>query len=505
LEVDLRPYQAAGIGAIREHFKNEKRKVLLWLATGGGKTHCFSYMMIEAMNKGRRCLMIVRGRKLVDQASKRLFREGVTHGVMMSGHWNFRPHAPIQICSIDTLIARNWRPKADLIVIDEAHQAVSDGYREFLKDYPKAFIVAVTATPYSNKSLRHIADEIVHPITVQELIDTGYLVNARYYAPSTPDVSGVKISKQTGDYVQDQLAALMDKSSITGDIISHWKKLAENRPTICFAVSVEHSKHIAEQFRQAGIAAEHCDADTPEKERDAIIKRIEAGVTKVVTNVGIFCTGVDIPPVSCIIQGRPTKSYILYIQQAGRGTRTFPGKKDFLLLDHAGNVHRHGFIVDEPEPNLDGKRTSGGMNSRARTCGQCFAIVEEFPCTAEQVDRDADGNAILDDMGNAVWRQCGWAPVREETGPREILQVDGELKEITGPSPLQRYDCERFCEEEIEKCVKKGVNIWRAYYKTIEMYGDQAARLVFFRLCKRHGITLERKRKQEGSDGVPFK
>lgn len=483
--MELRPYQLDGITRIRDAFRKGVRRVLLWLATGGGKTVCFSFMMIETVERGGKCLMVVRGRKLVDQASKRLHRENAQHGVLMNGHWNLRPTAPIQICSIDTLMARNWRPfkgeKKLLIVIDEAHMAVSDGYREFLKDYQDAFIVAVTATPYSSKSMRHFADEIVHPVSVQDLISQGFLVPPRYFAPSEPDTSGIKVSRQTGDFVTSELAGLMDKSSITGDIISHWKKIADGRPTIAFAVDVKHSKHIAAQFTEAGIPAEHCDADTPEKERDEIIRRLEAGVTKVVTNVGILCTGVDIPKASCIIMARPTKSYNLYIQQAGRGTRPAPGKENFILLDHAGNVTRHGFITDEPDPCLEGKKQIGGGGVKPRTCKGCFAVVETFPCVA-----------------------CEWTPPREAAGPREVIQVEGELKEITGPSPLQRYECERFCEVEIDKCVAKGLNVWKAYYKTAEKFGDQAARLVFFRICKRNGISVAKK-KNTGTDAFPFK
>jgi DNA repair protein RadD len=502
--MQLRPYQQKGIEEISAHFRAGLKKVLLWLATGGGKTVCFSHIMIESEKKGWKCMMIVRGRKLVAQASTRLFRENVPHGVIMATHWNFKPTLPIQLCSIDTLIAQNARPfkgqKKVLIVIDEAHMAVSEGYREVLADYPDALIVAVTATPYSNKSLEHIAETIVHPVTVRELMDTGFLVDARYYAPAEPNVSGVRVSKSTGDYVQDELAALMDKSSITGDIIAHWKKIAEGRPTICFAVSVEHSKHVARQFTEAGIPAEHCDADTKEELRDRLIQRLEAGEIKVLVNVGILCTGVDIPSVSCIVMARPTKSYNLYIQQAGRGTRPAPGKKDFIVLDHAGNVTRHGFITDEPEPNLKGRKQVGG-GTRVRRCDECFAVVEEFPCPAELLERDPES-------GQFVSKICGWSPPVQERGEREILHVEGELKEIKAPSEIERYECERFCEEQIQKCLDQGRSVWKAFYKTSEKFGDQAAKMVFFRICKKHGISTERKKKEPEPvklEGFPFK
>lgn len=482
--MELRPYQSSGIESLRLQFKRGLKKGLLHLATGAGKTHCFSYMMIEAMQKGKRCLMVVRGRKLVDQASKRLFREGVTHGVLMAGHWNYRPMAPIQIASIDTLIARRLRPKADLIVIDECHQAISQGYKVFLEDYPEAYVVAVTATPYSHKSMRHIADFMVHPISVQELIDMGYLVPPRYFAPSNPNLSGIKVSRSTGDYMADQLAELMDKSAITGDIVEHWKRLGEGRPTLCFAVNIEHSKHLAEQFVKSGVRAVHCDADTPEVKRDEIIHQLEKREIDLITNVGIFCTGVDIPPIGCIIMARPTKSYNLYIQQAGRGTRPYAGKRDFILLDHAGNVCRHGFLTDEPEPNLDGIKSEPTVEGpKPRTCKECFAITVNFPCPI-----------------------CQWEPPTVSRSA-SIDHVPGELTELPpGPSPLERYQCERFCELEIEKCLRVGASLWKAFYKTRDQFGDPAARLVFFRICKRLGLSPQRKKREEvSSDGYPFK
>ena len=292
--------------------------------------------------------MVVRGRKLVDQCHKRLMREGVYHGVLMNNHWNINPSANIQICSIDTLISRKIFPPADLIVYDEAHNAVSKGYREFVSHYPNAYHLAVTATPYTDQPLTHIAEHIVKPITMQDLINKGYLVPPIYYAPKTVDVSSVKISQSTKDYVVNDLEKIINENNIVGDLVETWRSFSEHRQTLVFAVSVKHSKHIAQMFNEAGIAAEHCDAETPEREREEVIKRFESGETKVITNVNLWSTGVDIPCVGCVVMARPTKSYTLFIQQLGRGTRPFPGKENFIVLDNAGNILRHGFITEEP-------------------------------------------------------------------------------------------------------------------------------------------------------------
>lgn len=334
----------------------------------------FCEVLKAAHRKGSYALIVVKGRKLVDQASKRLDREGVPHGVLMAGHWRNQPLQKIQVCSVDTLYSRKLAPKADIIIIDEAQYATSDGYKWFVDQYPDAYFLPVTATPYCEKSLHHIASEIVRPIRIGELIDQGYLVGPKYYAPSIPDLTGVKISQ--GDYVVSQLDKILNQSHPIGDIVSSWNRLGENRPTIAFGVSVAHSKRIAEAFNDQGIKALHVDANTKEEEREDAIKKLQTGEVKIVSNCGILCVGVDIPEVSCIIMARPTKSYSLYLQVAGRGTRIFPGKTDFLILDHGGNVLRHGLITEDREGSLDPipKKSRAAADPSLTNCGQCFVI-----------------------------------------------------------------------------------------------------------------------------------
>jgi superfamily II DNA or RNA helicase len=369
----LRPYQEQALAKIRKHYGARRKRVLLHLATGGGKTLIFCQVMKGAAEKKKKVLLAVRGRELVAQASERLTREGVDHGVYMAGHWKYDPNNPVQVCSIDTLRSRNARPEADLIVVDEAHMATSRSYMDFLADYRDKFILAVTATPYVKQGLRHLADVVVKPVSVQQLIDDGYLVPPRYFAPSKPNLDDVRI--RAGEYVEEDLFRSMSK--LVGDVVEHWKGLGQGRPTVCFAVNIQHSLNIVASFNAAGIRAVHVEAETKDEDRKNIMRELEAGRIKVVSNVGILCTGVDMPYVGTIIMARPTKSYTLYIQQAGRGTRPSANKSDFILLDHAANVRTHGFIVDEREATLDpvpkGSKKSTGVPA-VTTCKECYAI-----------------------------------------------------------------------------------------------------------------------------------
>lgn len=366
----LRPYQQNAVDKIREAFKKE-RGVILSLSTGAGKTVIFSHILKSLVAKGKRGVMVVRGRKLVDQAFARLTREDVPSSIVMAN----RNHvdAPVTVCSVDTAIARDIYPEADLVVIDEVHTAGSEGFKRFLSHYPNSFILGVTATPFPRQSLEHISSTVIEPISFDDLVSLGYLVPAKYYAPSTPNLSGVRISD---DYNLGDLEKAMNKPHLVGCVVETWKKLGENRPTFCFATKVNHSKEIVARFNDQGIHAEHIDATSNDETRRDALKRFVSGETKIISNVGILGVGVDVPSVSCIIMARPTTSEILHIQQLGRATRTSDSKHNMIVLDHAGNVMRHGFINEPREPNLSGKPKPKINNAAPiKTCRACFAVV----------------------------------------------------------------------------------------------------------------------------------
>lgn len=314
--MQLRDYQARAVDGVRKHYANGEKRVLLHLATGSGKTVCFSYMLAQAAERGRRAIMVVRGKELVNQASRRLSESGVhDHGVMQGNHWNYRPNAPIQICSIDTLRARGIYPEADFVVIDECHYAGSKSFRDFINHYPNAYILSVSATPHVKGGLGFLASKVVYPISIQDLMKQGYLVRPRYFAvPNEIDRGALKIDAKTGDYTNKSAGEAVEKAHICGDAIKHYKNYGESRATIYFAVSVEASQQACRDFNAAGVPAAHIDAKTPQTERDEILASLEAGKIKVVTNCGVLTTGVDIPCLGAIILARPTASYNLYIQ-----------------------------------------------------------------------------------------------------------------------------------------------------------------------------------------------
>ena len=447
-----RPYQEKGLNQIQAYFLAGIKRVLLHLATGAGKTFIFCTILKAVFHKGNRGIMLVRGRKLVQQASNRLFREGVPHGVMMAKHWNYRPHERIQICSIDTLKSRNLYPQTDIVILDEADLFTSNGDQEYLRNYTEPFFLPVTATPYGRRGLGHMAEVVVKPISMKELIEQNYLVGPRYFCPNIPDLSGVKI--QQGEYSTSDLLKIMEQEVLVGDIVKHWKEIGNNEPTLGYAVSIDHSKHLVREFRNAGIKAAHFDNSHTDNERQSGLYDLENNKLSIIFNVGIYNRGVDIPYLANIIMARPTKSYNLYIQQAGRGTRPFPGKKFFRILDHAANVLNHGFITEEKEANLN----PPGKKSRTSTidvkiCEECYSAYKGDIC-------DLCGH------GKSVHSKA-----------REFMNLDGKLIEITDENYCNKIELEIKHLKEIAR--DRGYKRGYVYCKIVESYGESVAQKYF--------------------------
>lgn len=429
------------------------------MPTGAGKTLCFTELMKRFASDGRRSIMAVRGVKLLSQAAERLEREGVPYSVIQASDKRLDESLFITLASIDTLARRKLRPEADLIVIDEAHLANSDSFKWFLGQYPDAYILAVTATPWHPEGFRSMADVIVEGASVRELITQNYLVPARYFVPERPDLSHVKRSGD--DYSLTDLNAAMNQARLFGPIVSNWLERGEGKPTLLFAVSIEHSRRLRDAFLAEGIAAEHVDGGYTRTERDDAERRLRAGVTKVVCSVGVYTTGVDFPSVENLILARPTLSPNLHFQILGRGSRPFPGKTHFKVFDHAGSIERHGFYEDPRPASLEGKPPA--FNVVTRTCEKCF-------CTwLPTLDPRCPG--LFPDGS-----RCGHV---NEVKPSNHNRIDSDeavsLVEVS-PEELERRQLEKFVREASRDAAERGHKPGAAFYKIKSRYGDAIAK-----------------------------
>lgn len=374
----LRPYQVQAVAEIRTHAALGGYGAILQMPTGAGKTACFADILKGAYAKGKPAIMVVRGKTLVHQASERLTREGVDHGIYQGGNTRGVHHL-IQLCSIDTLYKRQIAPEAGIIVIDECHLAHSDGYQWLLGHpaYAKTFKLGVSATPHHRKGMRHIGDKLIMPIGIRELIEQKFLVGARYFAPYTPDLRGLK--KTEGDYnVKELSRRQIDDGELTANAAAVWAKNLRGQSTLVYTTSVDHAAVIAGAMQGAGARTAVVTAKTKDDNRAAFIAAIVDGELDAIVSVGVLTTGVDIPSLRAILCCRPTESYNLWIQILGRGTRPFPGKHHFLVYDLSGNLEKHGPIEADVKGSLDAMppRETEAMV----TCHACFAVFPRSAC-----------------------------------------------------------------------------------------------------------------------------
>lgn len=415
MAVQLRDYQADLIERARAAMRRSRR-VLLQAPTGAGKTALASHMA----GAGSRTFFICHRAELVAQTSFTFRKFGIPHSFVASG-LPCDTTAQVFVCSIDTLKNRlAMLPVPKLLIWDECHHLGAAGWQRVQEHYPESYHVGLSATPVrlDGKGLDAHFDELVPGPSVEWLIEQGHLSPYRAFAPSAPDMGGVR--RSMGDYAKGETEKRMDKPKLIGDAIDHWRRLAGGRRTVGFAVTVAHSQHMAEQFNAAGIPAAHLDGGTPKAERRAIIEAYADGRIQVLFNVDLFGEGFDLSAIAqrdvtidCVLQMRPTQSLGLHLQQVGRALRPAPGKVA-IILDHAGNIQRHGLPDDPREWTLEGRERSGRAGGKDDgppppvTCTGCF----------NQIRRPAPPD-------------CPHCGARLAPEAKAIEFGEGELKEIT--------------------------------------------------------------------------
>lgn len=372
----LRDYQVQAKNELYKRIKlgkeSGKKKFILTLPTGAGKTTIFCSIIKDVLTQGKNILVVVDATRLIDQCSNRLSLMGIKHGFIKAGRKEDRDRK-VQLCSIQTIINREF-PPADVVIIDECHVSYSTSYQRLYETYKDKLFIGFTATPERTnpyESLWEIYDELITPVTIADLVDMGYLVPYRCFVLPEPDLQGIKITK--GDYEINALERAMIKSELLQRAVDEWVRLGESRPTLAFCVTIDHCQALSQQFNKQGITADWIAADTSDKERNRKFKALVNGSLKILTSINTISKGVDIPEVSCILGCRPTQSRALFIQAAGRGGRPAPGKDDCIYIDQAGNIHRFGITpTDYIPPELTPPKSRKDKSEMAKkTCPNC--------------------------------------------------------------------------------------------------------------------------------------
>lgn len=412
--LQLRDYQTDLINRTREAAR-QHRAVLLQAPTGSGKTALAAFMIASAVQRAKRCWFLCHRDFLLTQTSTALDNAGVPHGFIAAGR-EFNPYQRALIVSIDTARRRLDRlVPPDLIIWDEAHHiGASTWGRVYAWAGEQCRHVGLTATParLDGRGLdKHFGALVLGP-SVADLIARHYLSQYRAFAPSTPDLGGV--TRRAGDYAADQLATVMDTGQIAGNIVGTYRRLAAGKRAIYYAVSVDHSQHLVGAFRAAGVSAEHLDSGSTSTERTRAARALADNELNVLGNVDLFGEGFDLSAsagrdvnIEAVGLCRPTQSLTLHLQQIGRCLR--PKDEPAIILDHAGNLMRHGLPDDHRDWSLGGvKRVARDKDTGplVRMCDECYAV---FPATAR--------------------RQCPFCGHFIPLSPREVEEIQADLVE----------------------------------------------------------------------------
>lgn len=413
----LRDYQVRALDEMRAAYQAGKRSVLFVSPTGSGKSVTLSALCQGVYNKGKRCYVAAPRDELITQLSATLREFNIPHGTLRGGRIGL-PRHPVVVASVFTLAKRAHKMKpCDLLILDECHHHRKDGgaYQDCVKAFPKALVMGCTATP-CRLDMRGLGDVYDHMVVGPQVIDLtmqALLAPSEVYAPpSQMNLKGVHV--RGGDYAVNELEEAIDKPTITGDAVTHYRKLAHGKRAVAFCVSIAHAKHVAEEFRAAGYRSQSVDGKMEMAQRMFVLDEFRRGNIDVLTSCALVNEGFDLKEIECGIMLRPTKSLSLFIQQVGRTLRPMKGKDKAIILDHAGLTQMHGFIDEIRDWKLEGSREKQLRAESApavRTCPFCFACFRPAP----------------------LCPVCGAAqPVQS----RQVQHVDGELERVTAADEI---------------------------------------------------------------------
>lgn len=457
--ITLRPYQGRAIAHCGSLWQQGLRRVLLQLPTGGGKTVIGARFISGAIAKGKRAVFMSHRREIVGQTYWKLHDDGVPRselgvmmgdGTIMDRDGNLvravNPSASCIVASIDTWRARPQKPPAHVVFVDEAHHCTATTWRAVIDHYTErnAFIVGLTATPEraDGVGLGDLFEHLYQIETPSNLIAGGWLARPRIKVGRRKIAGLAALRERGGDYELDGLQRVMRARELVADIVGEWLDKAGNRPTVVFAVGVEHSMDIVRRFRDAGITAEHVDGETEKSERDAILRRLRTGVTRVVSNVGVLTEGWDEPCVKCVVLARPTKSLALYLQMCGRGLRPWENVEP-LILDHSDTARRFGPPDLDREWSLEGKPRKEKNQKKDEDT--------DYPVCEKCQEMLAPGQRICP--------SCGF-----EKPKTEIVEVAGVLEDLqwkrpAPPKPTTPQDPTQVAFDQAKAAVNRAIAI----------------------------------------------
>jgi superfamily II DNA or RNA helicase len=464
--VVLRDYQAEAIHYISHAIGlRAKRRIVVVMATGGGKTVVFGALTNTWLREGMgRVLVLAHRDELISQAVAKMALWVPRHFIGIVKAEQNTTNTPVVVASVQTLrIERRLEQVGQfgLIVVDEAHHAAAESYKTILSGLG-AFedggpaVIGVTATPKrgDGAGIDDVFEEIVYRKTYTDLVARGWLVPPTgiafdLIAREKPQLG---IDK---DYAEGWLGRMMLRANAPGKILEAWQEHAEDRPTIVFTPTVSVAKAVAEAFNGAEIPSAWVSGQMPLTERRAALEGLRTGSIKVVANCAVLTEGFDEPKVACIVVARPTMNESLYIQMVGRGTRCIgldiqesraAGKHDVLIMDMVGcsdqlqldavmelvgrkvapssstpsaDVPATRRTVDVPFESEDGVLVARTFKTHRAICRWV-----ELPAAWYALSLLSDGWVTVEPDGNGTWSVNHWPRRGQKTIEYTDLAVD---------------------------------------------------------------------------------
>jgi DNA repair protein RadD len=448
IEVTLRDYQQRVLDDLDNWFRISKLKhPCLVLPTGSGKSHIIAAFCKAAIQSwpDTKILMLTHVKELIEQNAARMREHwpDAPMGIYSSGMGLRQLGNPITFAGIQSVRKRGREiGHIDLIIIDECHlvgHSTEGGYRTLIDVLtainPNLRVVGLTATPYR---LGHgvitdkpaIFDELLQSIDIPELVHKEFLAKLRS-KKTEAELDTSSVHKRGGEFIESELQAAVNTADQNQRVVDEVIKLAgDRRSWLFFCSGIKHSENVAVELNRRGIVTETVTGDTPKLERTRILTEFRSGIIKAVTNANVLTTGFDHPDLDLIVLLRPTMSVGLYIQMAGRGMRPKSHTDHCLVLDFAGNIHRHGPITNVEPPKKGG---DGDGEAPVKVCDNCQEIVHisvmicpacgtPFPVKAKpKLKLGNDDIMGLDgiDMEVESWK---WSPhVSQQSGKHMLL------------------------------------------------------------------------------------
>ena len=407
-----RPEQQDIHNRVFDAWDSGDKNVLVVSDVGTGKTVIISNVVsaINELEQGKLIVIIAHRQELVSQISVSIAENGIEHNIIAGKstikfitqrHMKkfkrsyYRLQSPVIVASVNTIVNRNEinPSRVALWVIDEAHHVIRDNvWGRAVNKFSNARGLGVTATPCRsdgkglgagdrNDGVFHVM--VRNKMTMGESIKAGNLSRFMIYAPSSDiDLTNVNITKG-GDFSKPQLSDAVGKSHIVGDVVDHYMRLAKGKLGVTFVPDTKLGESVTKQFNNAGIPAALITAKTPDKERAGILDKFESRQLLQLVNVDIFGEGFNLPAIEVISFARPTASYGLFVQQFGRALRVLEGKTHAIIIDHVGNVQRHGLPTQIKDWTLDRReKVSKGKHDpdkmMLKVCKKCTGVYEAF-------------------------------------------------------------------------------------------------------------------------------